>query len=78
MIFHLQVFGRGITIVCSAWDPVECCKTYFSVGWLRRQTVTTQYSFRTADRGGIEFMVRRKHQVQGWRLRGPIEHFESQ
>lgn len=75
MIFHLQIFGRGFAFMFRTWDPMESCTTYASIAWLRRGSITCQYSFRAADGGGLEFMVRRKHTVQGWRLRGPVEHF---
>ncbi len=76
MTFMIQAFGRGFALEFNSFDPVRLQKHYFRWTRLCRGIVVRQIAFASVEDGGLEFFVRTKARTQGWRLRGPVEHFE--
>lgn len=76
MIIHLAAFKRGIAFRYRELDWQRMQGTIIvSFAWLRNGSVAKEYRLTNMECGGLEFCVQTNGHLQGWRLRGPVEHF---
>jgi hypothetical protein len=76
LYFALDIFGRGFGVMFNTFDPAQSRKIVAAVLRMRHGVVTRRITLASCSDGGLEFTVQRGHRTQGWRLRGPVEHFE--
>jgi hypothetical protein len=76
MSLYVHIFGRGFGFALGSWDSFTMQRVYVQLTWLRRMVVKRQWMLAGTHDGGLEFSVRHEGHRQGWRLRGPVEHFE--
>jgi hypothetical protein len=78
LIIHLAIFGCGFLFRLGGLEIAECKHNIFHAALYWRGIYWPRIAIQLAaiDDGGLEFLVRRKSKVQGWRLRGPVQHFE--
>lgn len=76
MTVHLSIFGRGRTLVINNFDACVSRQVYFAWMKQRRGIIKRVLAIEASDDGGIRFRRLKDGRTQGWRLRGPVEHFE--
>jgi len=79
VILQFHFCGYGFYLRFGGYDISECEKNLFCLAlfWKARgHWPTRRYKLTNPLHGGLEFSVMKRNKTQGWRLRGPVEHFE--
>jgi hypothetical protein len=77
MTIYLSIFRRGRSLQVREQDHMNEVFVFLRWTKLRGGIVQRQLSLESsAYDGGIQFRRLKDGRNQGWRLRGPVEHFE--
>lgn len=76
MTIYFSIFGRGRLLTVHEFDMDRDCMVYFRLGKLRRGLVVRQISFEGTNDGGVMFRRTKDGRSQGWKLQGPVQHFD--
>lgn len=78
MTIFISIFGRGRALVINDEDCTSSRHVYFSWSKIRKGGAVERISLESdIYTGDLLFRRVRDGREQGWRFRGPVEHFEA-
>lgn len=83
MTSSFTIAGRGWFLGLNFYDATTARQIYFAFKRMKGNAITHARTLEQSEDGGLVYTVNNydgktgRNRSQGWRLRGPIEHFEG-